>query len=112
MGNRAEAESFRGERAEEPQESFGIEPLTLRAVRASVTRRKRILSSADQMVATINAQIEGFGHGRNAATPPDAPAPHRAEHEPEAEEAISPRTPRERKLANAALVAVGSAETT
>jgi hypothetical protein len=92
---------FHAERKRGSEEPSGIiEPLALRAVRASVIRRRALISSTDHLVANINAQVDG--RDRKAPTPPDLPAPHRAERDHDVED-DAPRTARKQKLANLAL---------
>lgn len=100
MGERAG--QFRGAERRRDEEPSGIvEPLALRAVRASVTRRRALVSSTDRLVANINAQVNG--RDRKAPAPPDLPAPHRAERDRDIEDGTTPRTVRKQKLANLAL---------
>lgn len=64
----------RGQRRYENQDyedSPYAAPLALRAVRASVVRRRNpVTAAADTVIARINEQIEGRGRDKAAPTPP------------------------------------------
>ncbi len=76
-------------------------PLALRAIRASVVRRRNpVAQRADTVIARINDLVDGRGRDKAAPAPPDDI--ERRVEEP-AEEML---TPPQRKLAGAAIEAV------